>query len=185
VVHALRLRTSFCQGKFNVDLLWREAVLTDLPQITGIANAAHIALPERQEVFADKISLSPHTSFVLQTDDKTVGYAICHPWELHRVPPLDSFLGGLPHHPDCLYVHDVVVLPAFRGQRAVASFIATISKSAHAKGIRFLALVSVYNTEIMWERLGFRVTQANPALTAKLLSYGDTAKYMVCDLDAR
>jgi ribosomal protein S18 acetylase RimI-like enzyme len=158
--------------------------MQDVPHISAIANLVHATLPERSAVFADKIKLAPQTCFVLQADGATVGYALAHPWTLHRIPLLDSFLGELPPHADSLYVHDVVVLPEYRGKRAVASLIEIISAWARARGIRFLALVSVYHTQAMWKRFKFCAADGNVALAAKLQSYGDTARYMIRDLEA-
>jgi len=166
----------------NVNTQWRETKYSDLPKIMEIASQVHVTLPERQEVFADKISLSSQTCLVLQANDIVAGYALSHPWRLHHIPPLDSLLGALPHDADCLYVHDVVVLPEFRGKHAVASLIQMISELERAKGMRFLALVSVYHTTAMWERFGFRIEHADAALATKLSSYGETAQYMVCEL---
>lgn len=166
-----------------MDLLWREAGLADLSRIGEIADSVHVTLPERQEVFADKINSSPQTSLVLVAGEAIVGYALCHLWERYRIPQLDALLGTLAGPTDCLYVHDVVVLPEFRGKQAVASAIQLIAQIAHSKGIRYLALVSVYNTVAMWERLGFCVVDADSGLATKLLSYGDTAKYMIRDLE--
>lgn len=164
---------------------WRRANDSDLPRINEIADQIHTGLPERPEVFAEKIRLCPEGSLVLLAGDKIVGYGISHPWQLHQIPPLDAFLERLPRDADCLYVHDVVVLPEFRGKLATASYIDEISRLAKATHIRALALVSVYDTHPLWGRFGFRVVTPDAELSAKLRSYGDTAKYMICDLEDR
>ena len=44
-----------------------------------------------------------------------LGYAVSHPGRLGRPPALDSRLGELPSDADCLYLHDVALLPEARG----------------------------------------------------------------------
>jgi hypothetical protein len=43
--------------------------------------------------------------------------------------------------------------------------------------------VSVYGTKALWKRFGFEEATSDTMLRAKLASYGETATYMVCDLD--
>ncbi|WP_431203862.1 GNAT family N-acetyltransferase [Bradyrhizobium betae] len=162
---------------------WRPARTTDLPAIGAIAARIHPDLPERPDVFAEKMRLYPDGCRVLVADNAIAGYGLAHPWRQHRIPPLDSFLERLPDDADCLYVHDVAVLPDFRGG-AARDYVATIETLARASHITALALVSVYATRPLWERLGFRPVMADAELRAKLASYGDSATYMLRDIAA-
>ena len=161
---------------------WRRAEPSDLPAIIAIATAIHPDLPERAEVLAEKMSLFPEGCRVLITGDDVFGYGIAHPWTLLQIPPLDDFLHRLPSAPDCLYLHDVAVMPALRGSHVAASYIETLVRLARASGIEHLALVSVYDTSPFWARHGFRVIVPDAALRIKLAPYGDSARYMVRDL---
>ncbi|MGX1164964.1 GNAT superfamily N-acetyltransferase [Bradyrhizobium sp. USDA 372] len=162
---------------------WRPARASDLAAIGAIAARIHPALPERAEVLAEKMRLCPDGCGVLDTDQGIVGYGLAHPWMQYRIPPLDGFLQELPNGADCLYVHDVAVLPDFRGG-VVRAYVADIEKLARASGIATLALVSVYGTRPLWERMGFLAVTADAELRAKLASYGDGATYMLRDLAA-
>ncbi|MDA9501054.1 GNAT family N-acetyltransferase [Bradyrhizobium sp. CCBAU 11357] len=162
---------------------WRPARASDLAAICAIAAHIHPALPERAEVLAEKMWLCPDGCGVLDTDDDIVGYGLAHPWMRYRIPPLDGFLQELPDGADCLYIHDVAVLSEFRGG-VVRAYVADIEKLARASGIATLALVSVYGTRPLWERMGFRAVTADAELRAKLASYGDGATYMLRDLAA-
>ncbi|WFU28251.1 GNAT family N-acetyltransferase [Bradyrhizobium sp. CB1717] len=162
---------------------WRPARASDLPAISAIAARIHPDLPERPEVFAEKMRLCRDGCRALIADDETVGYGLAHPWKRHRIPPLDAFLELIPVDADCIYVHDVAVLPDFRGG-ASRAYVADIEKLARASGIAALALVSVYATRPLWERFGFRPVSADAELRAKLASYGNGATYMLRDLAA-
>ena len=160
---------------------WHPAHITDLPAIGAIAARIHPDLPERPEVFAEKMRLYPDGCRLLIADEEIAGYGLAHPWKQHRIPPLNGFLQQLPDDADCLYVHDVAVLPDFRGGVA-RDYIAAIEKLARASHITTLALVSVYATRPLWERFGFRPVTADAELRAKLESYGASATYMLRDL---
>jgi N-acetylglutamate synthase-like GNAT family acetyltransferase len=86
-------------------------------------------------------------------------------------------MAALPPSPTCLYIHDVVVLPAARGQGAAGVLVDLYAAIAQRHNLPSLALVSVYGTYVFWERFGFHAT-AGPELADKLKSYGDTARYM-------
>ena len=153
----------------------------DLGRVNQIADDIHTGLPERPEVFADKLSQYPQGCLTLISNGAIVGYGFSHPWTLCEIPPLDSFLGSLPRVPTCLYIHDVVVLPSQRGHACAGAYVDLISAQARDAEIGALALVSVYDTHPLWAKYGFKIV-SNAVLTEKLISYGDTAKYMVSSL---
>jgi GNAT superfamily N-acetyltransferase len=100
---------------------------------------------------------------------------------LNSIPPLDEFLKALPKNPECVYLHDIVVAPEARGLGAASRYVDYLKQLAYDINIMSLALVSVYGTDVLWSRFGFR-TVLNSDLSFKLVSYGATAKYMICDL---
>lgn len=161
---------------------WRLARATDLVRVDEIGDAAHEGLPERPEVFEEKFRLCPEGWVVLEADDGTVqGYGIAHPWLRGEVPPLDTLLGRLPDSPDCIFLHDCVVNPAFRGAGRMAGFFAEASRLARRMGIDTLAGVSVYGTYRMLDRYGFRVDLSG-TMARKVEGYGPTAKYVLAPL---
>ena len=161
--------------------VWRFASAADIQAISGIAEVVHPALPERPEVFAEKLSLFPSGCFVLVRHEKVVGYGLSHTWMLNNIPPLDSFLETTPGVANCLYVHDVAVLAEARGHGTAGLYVELMVDRARRLGIDFLALVSVYRTQPFWNRYGFEITNA-PELGTKLRSYGPTANYMTRNL---
>ncbi len=157
---------------------WRPASKTDLNAVWRIADRIHPALPERPEIFAEKLRLFGDGCFVLKGGETIVGYAVAHPWQLKQIPPLDALLGALPAVPECLFVHDVAVLPEARGHGAAAMLIAILTHIAKKHSLPHLALVSVYGTDALWSGHGFKPVR-DEALRAKLASYGESAKYMI------
>jgi GNAT superfamily N-acetyltransferase len=160
---------------------WRQATAADLPIIDEIGNGIHLSLPERPEVFAEKLRLFRPGCRVLFLSGEVVGYGMSHPWRLNSIPPLDTFLETLPTDPDCIFIHDVVVLPRARGHSAAERFVEIVAAVARERGIPALALVSVYNTHPLWMKCGFEVRERED-LAQKLESYGETARYMVRSL---
>ena len=150
----------------------------DLKFVESTSKAIHTHLPERPEVFQEKFQLFPAGCRTLRLGESTVGYGIAYPWLLNSIPPLDTFFISLPRSPKCLFIHDLVVLPKARSHGAAAAFVTEMRTLAMQAGLASLALVSVYDTNPLWTRLGFRVLE-DASLSPKLIAYGNTAKYMV------
>ena len=157
---------------------WRSTKAADLNAIQQIASVVHPELPESNNVFAEKLRLFPEGCFVLVEDGIVVGYAFVHPWRLNDVPKLNEFLRRIPSQPDCLLIHDVAVLEPARGRGASKGLLDLVANLARNRKILNLALVSVYDSCMHWERLGFEVAN-NELVSTKLNSYNETASYMV------
>lgn len=164
-------------------LSWQLISESDFPRVNQIGDFAHPFLFERPEVLAEKMRFLPAACQKLVKNEEIVGYGIAHPWVSFHIPPLNSFLGTLPGKPDCLYIHDVVVLPQARGQHAAGEYIAQMLSVARNAGLPVLALVSVYGTSPMWQRYGFREI-TDRGLDEKIATYGSTARYMIRDQNA-
>ncbi len=158
---------------------WRDAAQGDVAAISAIERAVHTLGAERPAVFREKIRLFGAGCRVLETERSIIGYGIAYPWRLDDVPQLDRFLGEIPPDADCLFVHDVAILPAARGKGAARGFIDHAARLAGPLGLPCLALVSVYGTQDLWGRCGFA---PSPSAAAQLATYGDTAHYMVAKL---
>ena len=164
------------------NLRWRVAAAADLRDVQEIADAIHVDLPERPELFMEKLKLFPEGCFVLLQNETMVGYAFSYPWLLKDVPPLNQHLVELPDAPDCLFIHDVAIQPHARGYGAAAVLVERMTGLARARHIQFLALVSVYDTHRLWAHFGFQLI-ADPALADHLKTYGNPAHYMIRPLD--
>jgi hypothetical protein len=158
--------------------VWLPLTIADLPIVDHIADTVHTDLPERTEVFAEKLKLFPQGCFKFVYDNQIAGYGISHPWRLFSIPALDSFLVRCPDDPDCLYIHDVAILKKARGHNASGDYMSIMKLVAKRLSIPNIACVSVYGTDVLWSRFGFEEIRSED-LSEKLVSYGESAKYMV------
>lgn len=154
---------------------WRPMREHDLAAVLDVANAVHQGLPEREVVFAERLSLFPEGCLVLSGGTTVEGYAVSHPIRRFRPPALDTLLGGLPHHADDYYIHDVAVAPRRRGGGHAAAAIDRLLDLARA--YETASLVSVYGTAEFWARFGF--APATRDMGDKLSAYGASAVYML------
>ena len=158
---------------------WEPLRPCDLVALGRIAGIVHPAYPERDEVPAERLALFGPGCFAAWAGPAMVGYAISHPARRGDPPALDTLLGTLPTAPDCLYLHDVALLPAARGAGLGAALIARLVPLARARGLPALALVAVGGSCRYWAARGFRrPPEPSAGLAAKLASYGDSAAYM-------
>jgi len=133
-------------------------------------------------VLAEKMALFPAGSFVLLDGPTVVGYALSHPWRLGEIPPLDTFLRAVPALTDCLFVHDIALAEAARGRGLGAEIMGRLERIARAQRLPAMAIVSVYGTHPLWQRLGFEIRRS-ANIEGQLRPYGPGASYMVKRLD--
>ncbi len=159
-------------------LAWRPMAEADIDAVERIAGLIHPSFHERPEVFVERLALFPAGSLIAEATDGPVGYAVAHPWLIGRPPALDTMLGAIPPEADCLYLHDVAILPAARGRKLTERLVERLQRLAAGLGLRRLALTSVNATAVMWARYGFATIAPDDVLAAKLASYGSDAVYM-------
>ena len=150
---------------------------SDLSTVNKIADKVH-SLTESADVFNERFALFPQGCFVLRHGKQVVGYAITHPWKFGYVPALDSLIDKLPSEPNCLFLHDVAILPRFRRHKALTILMRLLFKGVSKLRLDGIALVAVYETDSIWRRFKFAEI-ADARLTKKLTAYGDTARYMM------
>ncbi|MEP9358695.1 GNAT family N-acetyltransferase [Sphingomonas sp. KR3-1] len=155
-------------------LHWRAMTADDLDGVVAVAAIAFPEHPEGRACFAERLVLAPETCFVLADGATIAGYLIAYPWPLEAIPPLDTLLGALPDARDSWYLHDLALLPEARGDGHARAGLARLFAQVDAA----VALVSVNESAAFWQAQGFEPHE-NPALRAKLSSYGPQARYMV------
>lgn len=155
---------------------WRRMTEADLDAVCDIAGVAFPDHPEDREVFAERLGLHPAGCFALGAPAR--GYLVAYPWRADEVPPLNSFLGGLPADADLLYLHDLALAADARGGGFATRAVELLAETAADAGWPAIALVAVNGAAPFWNKLGFRERET-PALREKLKSYGEGAHYMV------
>ncbi len=159
---------------------WRRLLVDEIRPLLEVADQVHPDLPESAEVFTERVKLFPEGCLALVRDDdgKLCGYAISHPVRARQPPALDSLLREIPSDADQYYIHDVAILPGFRGKGLAAEAIWQLLGVARRHNYQATCLVSVYGTAPFWARFGFVAENADAALAEKLKEYGEDVVYM-------
>ncbi len=164
----------------NPSYAWRAMTEADLPDVIAIADAVHPDFPEDEIVFANRLALHPCGCGVLDGANGIKGYVVSHPWHFNQPPALNALLTPAAL-PSTFYIHDLALLPETRKSGAGAVVVGMLSARAKLLNLPNMTLVAVNNSVHFWQRQGFTVTR-DPALAAKLESYGDQAHFMTRDL---
>lgn len=166
-------------------LEWRPMRPEDLDEVLRIAAVAHPTLPERLEVFAEKLRLYPAGCKSLAPASASAsagkgisGYFFSHPWYADEIPALDCLLEGIPALTDTYYLHDLALAPEARGAQHGSEIARFTDLHARTKGYARQALVAVNASEQYWRRQGFEWVQ-RPNLDEKLQAYGNGARLMI------
>ncbi len=154
---------------------WRPMTETDLDALIAVAAVVHPGYPESRAVFAERLRLYPAGCRVGEAGGAVVGYAVMHPGRLGHPPALDSLLGRVPGDSDCLYLHDVALLPAARGSGLGAAVLEYAHRLAVREGFAWLALTSTPEARGYWDAQAFTPCGEQPA---ELASYGGGMTYM-------
>lgn len=161
--------------------MWRSMQARDLTAVVALAAQAHVAYPERDEVFAERLALAPDMCLVHETNGDFAGYLIAHPWREGPPPALDTLLGTLPDGADLVHLHDCVIAPPARGRGGAAGGLAALVARTRGR-FRAIGLVAVDGKDAYWSRFGFRPVAA-PAPGTSLDDYGPRAVPMRLLLD--
>jgi GNAT superfamily N-acetyltransferase len=159
---------------------WRQMLPTDLEAVNRVADEVHVNYPEDAAVFAERQALYAKGCHVLIGSQGVVGYTISHPWHFKKPPELNVLLGDIPEKPTTYYLHDIALLPTARGSGSAPEIVKDLLRFARDSRFPNVSLVAVNDSRGFWEKLGFEVVE-DPELDAKLRSYDDKAKFMVCD----
>ena len=133
---------------------WRNMKPADIPLVYKIACHLHPDFYEELSIFYERLALCPEGCFVLE--ELTIGgYAISHPFR-RESPPLNTLIKEIPVA-TCWYIHDVALLPSFRGNRATSAIVSKMEELARSQGLQEMTLTSVSGSHTFWNRIGFSV----------------------------
>jgi GNAT superfamily N-acetyltransferase len=148
----------------------------DITAVMYVANEIHHELPEHEPVFRERLQLFAEGCLVLVENGEIGGYVVSFPIRRGKPPSLNEMLGGIPQAADQYYLHDLAILPGFRGRGAAAEGIGKIL--GVAERYPTTCLISVYGTVPFWDRFGFTTEPVDAAMEEKLRGYGADATYL-------
>lgn len=134
--------------------MWRQMLLDDLPSVFNIAMDVWAEYGETFAIYYNKFLTAPQGCYVYTVNNNIKGYVISHPWNILYPPPLNTPL--IKVEENCWFIHDIVVLPEYRGT-GVGDEI--IQKILHDNSIVSLVAVNdeATKTKDFWMRYGFKV----------------------------
>jgi len=173
-------------GGKAVSAVWRNMRDQDLDTVVAIADRVHLDYPESPAIYAERLQLfAGGCQIAMDTAGAVHGYAIAHPAVLGQPPSLDTLLHALPASANCLYLHDIALLPEGRKSGLGGALMEYLTLLAQTMQVDYLALVAVNNSAPYWRRQGFSAyAGADDQLRSKLVSYNAAAEYLVRDLKA-
>ena len=148
----------------------------DLDRVSEIAAIGFPDHFEGRDCFENRLGLNPVGCFVLETPEGIEGYLVAYPWRTDA-PALNTLIEAIPANASVLYLHDLALTPAVRGQGWSKPAVAAVVDLAKAGRWPTIALVAVNDATGFWRGHGFEVRET-PEMAAKLASYGSDARYM-------
>lgn len=148
----------------------------------GVVAVAASAFPDHFEArvcFEERFALFPQGCFVLATKDVVTGYLIAYPLPIGTIPPLNTLLGSLPQSCSAVYLHDLALHPAARGQGFAGPIVESLVATARSWGTQKVHLVAVNNSVPFWRTLGFEPAVGD---VPDLGSYSAASDYMMRDI---
>ncbi len=145
-----------------------------------VAEIAAIGFPdhfEGRDCFENRLTLNPAGCFVLSGANGLEGYLIAYPWRADAAPALNALIEAIPAEAPVLYLHDLALTPAVRGQGWSKPAVAAEVDLAKAGGWAGVALVAVNDAVDFWRGHGFDVRET-PDMAVRLAGYGADARYM-------
>jgi ribosomal protein S18 acetylase RimI-like enzyme len=129
----------------------RPTTPTDYAAVSALGSAIHSAdYAESEECFTSLMRHAASGCFVADLDG-IIGYVISFPYRLGQVYPRNSPYTPV-EEPDCYYIHDLAVLPEFRGKGVATQ----LARQVLAQEWPVVGLVAVNGSRGFWWKLGFR-----------------------------
>jgi GNAT superfamily N-acetyltransferase len=142
----------------------------DLDTIMELQKSAYVEeLLEKKEAYEKMLAAYPDGFKILLVDGRPAGYVFYHPGFEDQIQPLDETSLKITGEEDCMYLHDMVVHPDFRGKKLTRPLFECFDQATKEKGFTKQALVAVQDSFRFWQKYGFTV--------AKEIEYGGLPAY--------
>jgi len=161
----------------------RPMALKDLVCIERIQTEAYgNYFLESADVIAQRFHASPATAWVADRGDMVCAYLVGYLSKVGKINPLNA-----PFVPDtesnCLYLHDLALSKSAQGCGLAKQLIQVAAEYALNNAATTLALLSVQNSKLFWQNIGFAEFDKLDLIQKKNLNTyldgNDSAFYMV------
>lgn len=161
----------------------RPMTLADLDLMLAIQQRCYPeAYHEPAAAFENKLRRAPGSAWLATSGGQAHAYLVALPVDEAHFPALHGADWAPPARAKWLCLHDLAVDPGHRGGGAAQRLVANAFAHAREQGLQGLALVAVQGSQPYWARHGFSARQVvHATLLEKLGSFGDGARFMVCD----
>lgn len=156
--------------------IWRPMTIQDVPQVSEMEAIAHPNYHEGAAMVANRLALFAQGCCLCEIEGEPVGYMISHPWVKGQPVPLDVMIDRIPDGADCLYLHDLALMPTARGSGAAQDALKHAESICVAHGLTAIAIVALPYAIGFWERVGFSAPLPNKGEVER--KYGAGARYM-------
>jgi len=134
--------------------LWRQMLIDDIPYVYSIAMDIWTIHKESQAIYENKFCSFPEGCYVYD-DNGIKGYIISHPYNISSPPKINTLLPQV--EMNCLFIHDIVIVPEYRG-RGIGNEIITKIVENHP----IVSLVACDdNAKQFWIGYGFDVVETS------------------------
>lgn len=151
----------------------------DLAAVIRIQAEAYVdEILETDDVIQARFAQTPDSSWVVEREGEVCGYLVGYHSALGDVTPWGSEFTHKPQA-NTLYLHDLAISQSAKGFGLGPLVVDHALSEARQRQLEHAALVSVQNSKVFWEKLGFvccdELTQAQQQ---NLATYSGPAFYM-------
>lgn len=154
----------------------------DLADALAIQAASYPAfLREDEKAFASRLDVAAPYCLAAKRGGVLVGYLLAHGWPSQSPPPVGAVLAR-DVSSEVLFIHDLAISPAGRGEAVGRKLIGRAFELAARDGLGRAELIAVEGAASYWRGLGFSEAAAPSALAAKVAAYGPQARWMIREI---
>ena len=150
---------------------------SDLHAVYAVQTLAYTDMVESLDVLRSRLMSAPDTAWVAENKDGIGAYLVAYPSHRGKI----SSLGGefdIAPAANALYIHDLAVAPRMAGQGVAAALVQQAFAYAISRQLTYICLVSVQDSLVFWNKLGFEEDhELSPEQASVLLSYSGPAYY--------
>ncbi|MEC4723725.1 GNAT family N-acetyltransferase [Noviherbaspirillum sp. CPCC 100848] len=152
----------------------------DVPEVMRVqAGCYHPSMLESEGAIRARLKTVPDLSWVAQANGRISAYLVAYRSRLGKLGALGAPFNVAPD-PDTLYLHDLAVDTACKGQGMGPLLVRMALDRACSESLAYSSLISVQSSRDFWERQGYSIWRRLDARQAdQLRTYPGQAWYMV------